>query len=61
MSDPDFSDASITTTARDSPLINRFRIGKFDGYGGTAGAYSVITRPRSAICVASGACSGGYM
>ncbi len=61
ISEPDFSLASITTTARDSPLIRRLRIGKNSGSGGVAGGYSLTTMPSRAICAASGSCSAGYM
>ena len=59
MSDPDFSEASITTTASESPLIRRFLSGKWCGSGGVPGGYSLTTSPASAICAASGLCSGG--
>ena len=40
----------MTTTARDSPLINRLRMGKWSGSGGDPGGYSLTTSPLMRSC-----------
>ena len=58
MSDPDFSDASITTTARDRPLIRRLRMRKVKRQRRRAGRILADDEARSRRSRrASGACS----
>jgi hypothetical protein len=59
ISEPLFSLASMTTTARDSPLMMRLRGGKNIGSGGVPGTSSLITAPSRSIVAAQRACSGG--
>ena len=59
MSEPLFSPASITTTARVSPLMIRLRSGKNRCCGPVPGTSSLTTAPVTSIADASGACSGG--
>jgi hypothetical protein len=59
ISDPLFSLASITTTARDKPLMIRLRSGKNHCCGPVPGTNSLTTAPVRSIAAASAACSGG--
>ena len=60
MSEPLFSPASITTTARDNPLMIRLRRGKNCACGGVPGTSSLTTAPSCSISRARPACSRGY-
>ena len=59
INEPLRSDASTTSTPTESPLIRRFRRGKFSGSGGVPGARSVTTAPASRSSRASPAFDRG--
>ncbi len=59
MSDPLFSDASTTTTARLNPLMMRFLRGKCRGSGLAPGGNSLMTLPAAWMAAMSSRCSRG--
>ena len=59
ISEPLSSAASTTTTPSASPLMIRFRRGKFVANGAVPGANSVSTAPLPAISVRREACPDG--
>ena len=58
ISDPLFLAASTTTTASESPLMIRFRAGKWNGRGAVPGGHSLSTTPSAAIGLAQPAVLG---